>query len=162
MLRIRSRRSWTSTPLTAVRHRLGTNSIPIVHHTAGPYGLTKNSTVAEEEAALRRIETDHRSRGWNNIGYSVVICPSGRAYTGRGWWRIPAAAIGFNSGNFHVCIVGNYETQKPTEESVKTLRQVIRRFRRRTGSKRTALGHYQVNPTSCPGKNLKPRVKRLP
>lgn len=162
MFKIRSRRSWTDKPLTAVRHRLGKHSIPIVHHTASSYGIDKTATVAEEEAVLRTIEAGHQAKGWNNIGYSLVIFPSGRAYTGRGWNRVPAAALGYNTGNWHVSLVGNFEDQMPTEAAIKTLRSSIRRFRRRTGSKRRALGHYQVNPTSCPGKNLKPRVARLP
>jgi hypothetical protein len=155
--RIRSRRSWTSVRLTASYQRLGKHSTPCVHHTSSSYGIKKSSSVAAEEACLRNIEAYHRSKGWDNIAYSHLIFPSGRIYTGRGWNRIPAGAIGFNTGNWHPCLVGNFEVEKPTDEAVHSLR-----FRTRTGSRKRAVGHYQVNPTDCPGKYLKPRVKRLP
>jgi hypothetical protein len=161
-IRIRSRRGWTSVPLTAQTQRLGKHSTPCVHHTASSYGINSKSSVKDEQAVLRKIEAQHRSQGWNNIAYSQLIFPSGRIYTGRGWNRIPAGAIGFNSGNWHPCLVGNFETQKPTPAALRSLRSLTRRFRIRTGSKRKAVGHYQVNPTACPGKNLKPHVRRLP
>lgn len=162
MLKIRSRRSWGAGPLTATVQRLGTHSTPCVHHTASSYNITAKSSVEDEERVMREIQTGHRARGFKDIGYSHVIFPSGRVYTGRGWNRIPAGAIGFNTGNWHPCLVGNFDSQKPTDAAVHSLRMLVKRFRRRTGSKRRAVGHYQVNPTACPGKYLKPRVKRLP
>lgn len=162
MLRIRSRRSWgVGLPKSAVQ-RLGTAAVPIIHHTASAYGITAKSTPAQEAECLRDIRAYHMGKGWSDIAYSHLIFPSGRVYTGRGWNRVPAGAIGYNTGNWHPCLVGNFETQKPTPAALKSLRQLVRRFRRRTGSKRTALGHYQVNPTSCPGKYMKAHVKRLP
>lgn len=161
MLRIRTRSSWGAGPLGGSIHRLGTASVPCVHHTASAYGITAKSTPAQEKRVLRDIQAYHKGKGWSDIAYSHLIFPSGRVYTGRGWNRVPAGAIGFNTGNWHPCLVGNFEVEKPTDAALSSLRQLVRRFRKRTGSKRKALGHYQVNPTSCPGKNLKPHVKRL-
>lgn len=161
-MKIRSRRSWRAGRSTATVQRLGTGSIPIIHHTASAYGITKQSSVRDEVAVLQNIQAFHRSKGWSDIAYSHLIFPSGRIYTGRGWYRIPAGAIGYNTGNWHPCLVGNFEVDQPTDEALRSLRSLVRRFRRRTGSKRKALGHYQVNPTSCPGKYMKPHVRRLP
>lgn len=161
-MKIRSRRSWGAGRLSATIQRLSANSIPIIHHTASPYGITKRSSVPEEIEVLKNIQAFHKGKGWSDIAYSHLIFPSGRVYTGRGWNRIPAGAIGYNTGNWHPCLVGNFEVDQPTDAALHTLRALVRRFRRRTGSKRAALGHYQVNPTSCPGKHMKPHVRRLP
>lgn len=161
-MRIRSRRSWGAPRSSASIQRLGKHSTPCVHHTASFYGINARSSVAQEEAVLRDIRAFHMGKGWSDIAYSHLIFPSGRVYTGRGWHRIPAGAIGFNTGNWHPCIVGNYESVSPTKASVRSLRSLTRQFRRRTGSTKRAVGHYQVNPTSCPGKYLKPRVAKLP
>lgn len=161
-MRIRGRVSWRGGRPQGSLQRLGKSATPIVHHTASFYGLTAKSTRAQEAAVLRNIQKFHRSLGWADIGYSHLICPSGRVYCGRGWYRVPAAAVGYNTGNWHVCLIGNFESKKPTPAALESLEQIVRRFRKRTGSKRKALGHYQVNPTACPGKYLKQTVRRLP
>lgn len=163
MIRIRSRSSWGAprTPGGSIQ-RLSSSSIPIVHHTGSFYGINKNSSKAQEAAVLRNIRSYHMGKGWSDIAYSHLIFPSGRVYTGRGWNRIPAGAIGWNTGNWHPCVVGNYELREPSEAAVRSLRALVRRFRKRTGSKRTALGHLDVNPTDCPGTYLLPRVRKLP
>lgn len=170
--RVRSRRSWGAGPVKAQRHQLGPRSVPVVHHTAGAYGITAKSSAAEERAVLRQIQAAHRGRGFADIGYSEIVFPSGRVYNGRGFYRAPAAAAYANAGHWHISIVGNYETSQPTEASVKAVRSRIRAFRRRSGSKRRAIGHFQanqiavqfspLNQTACPGKNLKPKVEKMP
>lgn len=172
MPRIRSRRSWGAGRVRAQRHRLTTQSVPVVHHTAGTYGLTEKSSVADEHRALKQIQRDHRARGFTDIGYSHIITPSGRIYCGRGFGFAPAAAQYANAGHYHPCMIGNFDNARPTAAQLKSLRWLIRKFRARTGSRRTAIGHYQANTianpqspmnnTACPGKYAKTHVRRLP
>lgn len=63
--------------------RLG---LVVVHHTASP-DLPPDATQEQEAAAIRGIEAHHaspppRGNGWAGIGYSFLVCPSGRAYEG--------------------------------------------------------------------------------
>lgn len=171
--RVRSRRSWGAGPVKAQRHQLGLRSVPVVHHTAGSYGLTSRSTIAQEQRVLREIQASHRARGFTDIGYSEIVFPSGRVYNGRGFYRVPAAAANANAGHFHLSLIGNFEAgDMPTGKQLKALRSRTRAFRRRSGSKRHAIGHYQanriavtphpLNQTACPGWRLKPYVRRLP
>lgn len=172
-MRIYPRRGWSRAKLTAPRHTIGRNSRLVVHHTVGSYGVTAHSTLAQERAAMRAIDREHRQRGFvHGIGYGFVIFPSGRCHTGRGWYRVPAAAAFANTGNIHVSLVGNFETGTPTGAQIKTLRHFTRRFRRKTANRLRALGHFQANTiaiqfsnyniTACPGRKLKPHVRRLP
>lgn len=161
-MHIYTRRSWGAGSLAGARHRIGRNSRLVVHHTASSYGATAKSTRAEEKVILRAIQKQHRSQGWIDIGYSFVIFPSGRIYTCRGWYRVPAAAVGFNTSHIHVSLVGNFEIGHTTKAAQQTLKKFARRFRSKTGNRRPALGHHQVGATACPGKHLKPIVQKLP
>lgn len=129
----------------------------IVHHTAGrvPKGRNRRELIADEKRVVREIQAQHFAQGWADIGYHIVIMPSGRKYRGRATKTIGAHA-GTNAGNAcpGVVIVGNYETTQPTEASLKAFRAVHAHLRRRLGVADRVVPHCDLSPTACPGKYL--------
>lgn len=124
----------------------------VQHHTALP-ALPADATEAQEQERMRAIQKSHLAQGWTDIGYGIVIFPSGRMYEGRPWKYVGAHTLGHNTGYAGWSLDGNYEENKPTKAAVAS----CHRARKIMGAADKPLyGHYQLNPTACPGKNLKP------
>jgi hypothetical protein len=124
----------------------------VQHHTAMPT-LPASATIEQESARMIQIQAGHLALGWSDIGYALVAFPSGRIYEGRPEWAVGAHTLGHNTGYAGWSLDGNYETDQPTEAAIKA----CRRCREELGvADRPLFGHYQLNPTACPGKNLKP------
>jgi hypothetical protein len=82
----------------------------IVHHT-----VTRNDyTRAEAPGLIRAVYAYHtRSRGWQDIGYNVLVDRFGTVYEGRygGFFKgiVGAHTAGFNEQAMSVSLLGNYE-----------------------------------------------------
>lgn len=82
----------------------------VVHHT-----VTRNDyTQAEAPGLIRAVYAYHtKSRGWDDIGYNVIVDRFGRVYEGRygGFTRgvIGTHTAGFNSQTLGVSLLGNFE-----------------------------------------------------
>jgi hypothetical protein len=127
-----------------------------IHHTVGAAPTTKDG----ERAEMRAIQEYHMySQGWNDIGYSFVVFPSGRIYEGRGKGVAGAHTEGYNSTAYGLCAAGNYETRAPSEELVKSLRWLRRRYLKLAD--KPLRPHQAVYATACPGRYLKARLKDL-
>jgi hypothetical protein len=126
----------------------------VQHHTALP-ALPANATEAQEKARMRDIQRSHLAQGWTDIGYGIVIFPSGRMYEGRPWQYVGAHTLGFNTGYAGWSLDGNYEISQPTKAALAS----CHRARKIMGAAdRPLYGHYQLGATACPGKNLKPHL----
>lgn len=55
------------------------------------------------------IDAQHRSQGWDGIGYHFVITKDGTIYRGRPINMIPAAAEGDNYASIDVCWCGDFQ-----------------------------------------------------
>lgn len=132
-----------------------------IHHTAGAFSRTD---AAGEAAEMRTTQLFHQNdRDWNDIAYSFVVFPSGRAYEGRGWGVAGSHTEGHNSRSHGICFAGNFEAQHPTRAALETARALIHEG---AGSGYIARpfvlgGHRDTKPTACPGKNLYPLVALL-
>ena len=82
----------------------------VVHHT-----VTRNDyTQAEAAGIIRAVYGYHtRSRGWDDIGYNILVDRFGTVYEGRygGFHRgaIGTHTAGFNSQTLGISLLGNYE-----------------------------------------------------
>lgn len=82
----------------------------VVHHT-----VTRNDyTAAEAPGLIRAVYAYHtRSRGWDDIGYNLLVDRFGTVYEGRygGFHRgaIGTHTAGFNSETLGISLLGNYE-----------------------------------------------------
>lgn len=86
----------------------------VVHHT-----VTRNDyTEAEAPGLIRAVYAFHtRSRGWDDIGYNLLVDKFGNVYEGRygGFQRgvIGTHTAGFNSQTLGISLLGNYEEAEP-------------------------------------------------
>lgn len=132
-----------------------------VHHTVGP---NKAWTAAQERERMRALEAFHiDTNGWATIGYSWVIFPSGRAYTGRGFKGLPAAQANENSGTWAIAFEGTFTNKEPPREARLKLQEFVERLLGYSDGKLVELGGHREFPnqqTSCPGDALLEVVKR--
>jgi hypothetical protein len=110
----------------------------------------------DDDAAVRLLESIGQQRFGGGISYTFVVTPSGRVYEGHGVDRRGAHTGGRNSISRAICLVGNYEVDRPTaaqQDSVVALLQYGSdqgwwRQPRLNGGHRDAPGAS----TSCPGR----------
>jgi len=123
-------------------------------------------TSTSQDAAKGRVEAirnAHRhGNGWADIGYHYAIDPAGRVWEGRPIdWQ--GAHVKYNNEhNLGILMMGNYETQRPTERQLAALKQLLK-------SRATAYNvrpnriytHRELRPTACPGRYLQPRIAAI-
>jgi hypothetical protein len=116
-----------------------------------------------EKQHMRTLEQIALSRGFSGISYTHVVFPSGRVWFGRGFRKVGAHTMGYNSTGFGVAAVGNYETDKPTEALLTGIARTFRKARKwRKASKDARIrGHRDVSSTACPGKNLYAKLDQI-
>lgn len=122
----------------------------IIHHSA---------TAQGDAETFRRA---HKAKGWRDIGYHYVIgngtySRDGEVETGRSENESGAhcSADGMNFKSIGICLVGNFDIDKPTVAQMEALERLCRDIMARYKipvSK--VLGHGDVAATNCPGKNF--------
>jgi len=122
----------------------------IIHHSATKQG---------DAETFRRA---HKAKGWRDIGYHYVINngtyqPDGLIETGRSEAEDGAHcnSDGMNRKSIGICLVGNFDIDKPTIAQMEALERLCRDIMARYKipvSK--VLGHGEVAATNCPGKNF--------
>lgn len=139
----------TPIPISVVVHDI------FIHHSASPAPLPN-----EEVAAMRSVQNFHMdTNGWNDIGYSYVVMPSGNVYEGRGWGIVGAHTEGHNSSGYGICFEGNYMNDQPTLQAMTNAATLIREAIPHYVALTPALfGHRDVFATVCPGDNLYQKV----
>lgn len=97
-----------------------------VHHTAD----SNDYTADEVPAIMRSIYRYHTvNRGWGDIGYHVIADKFGRLWEGR-YGGLASTVIGahvggFNTGNFGVSMLGNYDVANTTQPMINAVSAVI-------------------------------------
>lgn len=88
----------------------------IVHHSATP-----------RSATFEQLERGHRERGFEGIGYHLVILGDGSVRRGRDFEAIGAHALGANEDSLGICVVGDNTRPEHawTEEQCRALRAVV-------------------------------------
>lgn len=97
-----------------------------VHHTAGRNDYSR----AESAGIVRAIYAYHaETLGWCDIGYNALVDQYGQIFEGRygGLDRAVqgAHAGGFNENTAGVALMGNYETETPSNESINAIGKFI-------------------------------------
>ncbi|MGW0178601.1 N-acetylmuramoyl-L-alanine amidase [Nocardia sp. NPDC003345] len=97
-----------------------------VHHTAGRNDYSK----AESAGIVRAIYAYHsQTLGWCDMGYNALVDKYGQIFEGRygGLNRTVqgAHAGGFNENTSGVAIMGDYQAEQPTDESIEAVGKFI-------------------------------------
>lgn len=123
----------------------------VIHHTA------INTIVLPEQ--WENVKRTHKEKGWgSSSAYHLFVEKSGEVVFGRNILRPAAATRDWKSNWFdlHICLAGNFEEEYPTQWQLNVLHTI---FEAHKIDK--VLGHRDVSPTKCPGKNLFALIPKL-
>lgn len=130
-----------------------------LHHSVSKQ-LTAAASYDEDAAQVRAIENTGQTRFKGGISYTFLVMPSGRVFEGTGISRVGSHTGGRNTGSAGICLVGNYETNRPTEDQLEAVAQLLAHGVTAGWWTTPTLtgGHKDVSATACPGKNAYPRI----
>lgn len=156
-MKLITRKAWGAhAPKVAVPYLASTRGVK-VHYT----GSTVNPTFAKDHdlcvLLVRNIQNDHMdSNGWNDIGYSFLVCTHGYVFEGRGLHHLPAAnGAGLNAAHYAVCgLVGNKGLVDPSDAMLNGIRDAIEWLRNKGDAGQEIKGHRDGYSTDCPGPKL--------
>ena len=125
----------------------------VIHHSATPGGGAK------------AFDKMHRQKGWDELGYHFVIgngtdTADGQIEVGPRWTKQKHGAHAktpdnrFNEHGIGICLVGNFDTEKPTRAQLASLNRLTAYLMKTYHvSPSGVLGHEDTGkPTDCPGK----------
>ena len=123
-------------------------SLHVVHCSASP----KDTTIAD-------INTWHKQRGFDCIGYHFVIYQDGSLHQGRNIKSMGAHAKagGNNHGSVGTCLIGNEEF---TVEQLHTLQTLHNMLKVMYNTDMKLKGHNELtNKKTCPNFNVRQFIK---
>lgn len=132
--------------------------ITIHHDGIDPFTSTDRGAAAER---LELIRKSHRTRNFGDIGYHYLIDPAGRVWQGRPLQWQGAHVKATNEGNLGICMLGNFQMQRPSPTQVAALdRFVASQMQRYNVPVARVFTHRELAPTVCPGNNLQGYMAR--
>lgn len=124
----------------------------VIHHSASPSGSAAS------------FDRAHKARGWDGLGYHFVIgngegSGDGQVEVGYRWMQQERGAhagnMEYNEHGIGICLVGNFEFERPSARQMESLRALVRFLQSKTGiAAAEIIGHQHVpgKDTQCPGR----------
>lgn len=117
----------------------------IIHCTATPEG---------REVTVKEIDSWHKQRGWQGVGYHYVIYLDGSIHPGRDINKVGAHCSGHNKNSIGICYVGGLDkNMKPkdtrTPEQKEALIHLLRKLKNRHPNA-GIFGHRDFANKACP------------
>lgn len=163
------RTDWYALPTRANHDPMGKITRITIHH-AG-MGVEEEMPIEDVKAKLRLIQKSHQNhRHWADIGYHFIIDCSGNLWEGRplAYQGAHAGNNKANKGNVGICVMGNYDLQKPAAAQVSALRWLVADLMKRYGLPITKVythmeisAAYGFGVTDCPGRHLQREVDSM-
>ncbi len=157
---VNPRSAWTSTgPMRSRINPMRGVSRITIHHEGMPTAFTATGRDATR-TRLELIRNSHvNHRKWADIGYHFIVDRAGRVWTGRSLAYQGAHVKNENENNIGVMCLGNFEIQTPSAAQVTALENFVRDLRRRYRVTEARIyTHRELGLTTCPGRNLQPRI----
>lgn len=122
--------------------------------------LAATASLEAEIAEIQKLEQTGQVRFAGGISYTFVLPPSGRIFTGHSIDRIGAHTGGRNTGSAGICLLGNYETNRPTPQQEAALAWLLQHGVANGWWRKPAFngGHRDVKATACPGRYAYERI----
>jgi N-acetylmuramoyl-L-alanine amidase len=138
----------------------------ILHHTYDPPKKSIKGvdySVEDERKFLELIEDGHENKGWNGIGYHIIIMPSGRVWYSNRWKQQinGAHCKGHNNNTIGICMFGNMMLDEPTDEQTVSLAMTIHGINLAIKKKLPISFHRHYTNTRCPGENINNEYLKL-
>lgn len=133
----------------------------MIHHSYRP-ALPSNATPSQEMSAIRGIERFHAvTNGWDGVGYSFLVAPSGRIYEGRGWRFRGAHAGPVNGDSIGICLLIDGTVDEPNFAMVEAVRSLIAHGidLLEIAPNYTITGHRDHMARTCPGDKVYARLQ---
>lgn len=116
------------------------------------------ATSPDMDIGVKEIRQWHLDRGWNDIGYHVVITRDGTGELGRPFEIMGAHAYGYNRTSIGVCLVGGVTTKDRTKPEAnftlaqyKALAEWVEYLQGKFGPGLAVVGHSKYNAhKACP------------
>ncbi|HNR68768.1 MAG TPA: DUF1460 domain-containing protein [bacterium] len=146
-----SRWEWQALPARATGRQHEIRSV-VVHHSGVEYtGQPDPKTVI---LGIQRYHQEENKR--IDIDYHFLIDLEGQVYAGRPEEWVGDTETDYDpTGHLLICVLGNYEVQKPNEKQIASLAALIAdKCLTYRIDPATIRGHRQLTETLCPGKNL--------
>lgn len=157
-----SRSNWTRTgPVRSkVNAMNGISKITIHHEGWTTVNFTSQATTAERIEKIRKYHTGENR--WGDIGYHYIVDRAGRVWEGRPIQYQGAHVSQNNENNVGILVLGNFEKQSPTTAQVNSLYSTAAALVKQHKIKSSKVrSHREINPTTCPGKNLQNKMNGL-
>lgn len=163
-----ARAAWGArlTTLTAAQFRA--NTVPPRERLGVSYHYPGSSTwpitpASPHSQCLRRVsdwQRAHQAKGWNDLGYNVVICQHARAIEGRPIDQKGSHSPGVNWTHYGVNLMVANDAP-PTPAMYARAAQVHADLTKRSGRSLRAWGHGDdpAASTACPGRHIEAWVK---
>jgi N-acetylmuramoyl-L-alanine amidase len=124
-----------------------------------------SATPENKSFTAKDIDTWHRQRGYNGIGYHYVIRLDGSVENGRGLEQIGAHAYGHNAFSIGICYIGGCdEKMNPkdtrTPEQVVSLIKLLKVLRQKYPNAKI-IGHNEVSDKACPSFDVQEWLKTV-
>lgn len=126
----------------------------VIHHSASPTG------------SMALFDKEHRSKGWDGVGYHFVIgngtnSADGQVEVTPRWpvqkWGAHAKSVDnrYNEFGIGICLVGNFDKTNPTPKQMASLEKlVVYLMQTYHIQPQFVIGHRDTKPTECPGRNV--------
>lgn len=150
MAKIWTRNDWGALPpRSSVTPMRKVNQI-IFHHSV-------TGVTTDPARDIRTLQSIHFGNRWADIGYHLIVHPSGIIAEGRihgGRPSVGAHTVNHNSTALGICVIGNYLTDHIGEDLLKLMGEAINyAISKDWVSSRPAIGgHKDFQATQCPAK----------
>jgi len=155
------RDAWTDTvPCNWLLREGGVYDRITVHHQGGRPSVSRvqNTVVAEIDA----VYGGHHRLHYGDIAYHFIVDYAGRVWEGRSLAYEGAHVSHENDRNLGILLLGNFEKQSPSGESIASTVSLVSQLRNRFGIKHHRVyGHRDLSSSVCPGRYLYPHVAAL-
>ena len=126
-----------------------TTDLIVIHHTG-----------TDLDASAEMIHDWHLAQGWAGIGYHFVIRRDGTVEIGRPEWSVGAHAYGFNNCSVGIHLSGDFNIAQPSYSQLHAAKELVADLLRSYHFAKV-VGHCDLMPTDCPGKNLYAHLTEL-
>lgn len=153
MTTIETRNAWNARASRGTSYLASTRGVK-AHYTGGHVDTGTLTDHAKCRAAVKGIQNGHMDgNGWNDIGYSMVVCNHDVAMIGRGAHVLPAAnGPGLNSGHYAILVLVGTSGVTEMTDNMKRAFHGARDYLRQYGNAGAEIKrHRDGYATDCPG-----------
>jgi N-acetylmuramoyl-L-alanine amidase len=124
-----------------------------------------SATPENKSFTAKDIDTWHKQRGYNGIGYHYVIRLDGSIENGRGLEQIGAHAYGHNAFSIGICYIGGCD-EKMNPKDTRTPEQVVSIIKllqvlMQKYPKAKIIGHNEISDKACPSFDVQEWLKTV-